>query len=514
MLIGDILVSNAYRYPSRLALVFGHKRFTWQELNSEVNRLCRGFLSIGLKKGDRIGFIAENSDDYAKVLFAASKLGLITVCLNYRFAPQQLCRMMTVTEAKALIVDSKFKDIVSQMQCDLPYVEKYIGMGPNHGYDHDFESLFASKDDSEPPCEVVESDPYAICFSSGTTGEPKAAVISHKNRITNCTQICLARKATRDSSILLAMAMYTVGLQQYLFAYAFVAAKLVIINFTPEDYLSAIEQQKPDSIMINYTLFSLIKEYMAKSDKKYDLSSIRVAQSAGQSLSYEQWQEVLNFMGNPMLIKGLAMTEAGVLTLGVPEDLTRWAGAGATEDEKRRFNSLGKPLMGVTLKVLDENGVETPPGEVGELVFKGDNIVKGYWNAAGNIRDGWLHTGDIGYVDEDGFMYLVGRKDDRIRTGGYNVYPVEIEAVLNKLPGVHESAVFAVQDELWGEMIVAAIICEPGSSLAADELKEQSKKSLASFQVPKKFHFVSEFPRHPVWNRVLKRELAAKLASA
>jgi len=224
-----------------LALVDGEKGMSWKELNDKVNRVSNGLLSLGLSKGDRIAVIAENCHQYAEMLFASAKSGVISVCLNYRFSPRQLSRMMKITQPKAIIIQGKFKDLIESVRSELDSTEIFIGLGDAHGYAMDFESMVSKSSNNEPIAELNEDDGYAICFSSGTTGEPKAALISHKNRITNCIQTSLAHSATRDNRILLPLAMYTAVLQQFLFSYAFVGATLVIINFSPEDYLKAIE---------------------------------------------------------------------------------------------------------------------------------------------------------------------------------------------------------------------------------------------------------------------------------
>ena len=516
MLLRDILISNAHRYPKKLALVDGTNRMTWKELNERVNKVANALLGLGMRKGDRVAIIAENCHQYAEVLFASAKTGLISVCLNYRFSPGQLSRMTNISQPKAIVVQNKFRDVIESIRSELFSIEIYIGMGNEHGYAVDFESLIGKSSASEPTVELSEEDAYAICYSSGTTGEPKAALISNKNRITNCIQTSLAHGATSNNIMLFPLAMYTSVLQQYLFSYAFVGATLIIINFTPEDYLGAIENEKVDTIMINHTLYTLIREYLRKSKRSYRLDSVRLVRSAGQALSYEQWQEVLEFFNYPTLHKGLAMTEAGLVTSGIPEEYKAQLAPNATADEKKKFNSLGKVLMGSQIRIVDNSDEELPNGEIGELIVKGENVVKIFWNqphiAEMLLKDGWLHTGDLAMIDEEGYMYLIGRKDDRIRTGAYNVYPIEIEEVIARHPAIEELAVFGAEDEQWGEMIIAAVIIKEGHQVTEEELKEYCRKYLARYQVPKKIYFVKEFPRHPVWKRVLKKELAQQLS--
>ena len=515
MLLRDILISNTQRYSNQLALVDGNHRLSWKELNDRVNRVSNGLIGIGLRKGDRIAVIGENCHQYVELLFASTKIGAMTVCLNYRSSPQQLSRMMNISQPKAIIVQDRFTDNIEAIRPELSYVEKFIGLGSGHRYDTDFEYLVGQSTNAEPSAELDEDDGYAVCFSSGTTGEPKAALISQKNRMANCIQTSLAHKATRDNIILLPFAMYTGVLQQYLFSYAFVGATLVILNFTPQGYLEAIEREKADTIMINYTLFILIKEYLEKSRRSYNLNSVRMVRSAGQGLSYEQWREVLEFFHHPLLNKGFALTEGGLVISGIPEEYRAWLASNATAEERRKFDSLGKVLMGTQMRIVDEKDQELPSGEVGELVIKGESVVKSYWNqpevTEQVLRGGWLHTGDLAMVDEDGYLYLIGRKDDRIRTGGYNVYPVEIEEVMKRHPAVAEPAVFGITDERWGETIMAAVIPKEGYQVTEDELKEHCRKHLARYQVPKRIVFVSEFPRHPVWKRISKKELIRQL---
>ena len=515
MLLGEIPISNSRRYPQKLAVVDGGNRLTWKELNERVNRLANSLVDLDMRKGDRVAVISDNCHHYVEVLFATAKLGLIAVCLNYRFAGQQLSRMMKITEPKAIIIRDRYQEALESVRPELPFMDIYIGFGNAHHYEFDYESLISESSNGEPTVELTEDDAYAICFSSGTTGEPKAAVITHKNRIANANQITVAHAATRENTMLLPLALYTAATQQYLFTYAFVGATLVVINFSPKEYLEAIERERADTVMINLTLFNLIKEYLLKTKRDYDLRSVNLLRSAGQGLSYEQWREVVEFFRNALVIKGLAMTEAGLATSGIPEEYKAWLSPQAAPEEKKRFNSLGKPLLGVQMKVVDENDRDLPPGEIGEFICKGDNVVKAFWNqphiTEQTLRGGWLHTGDLAMIDEEGYMYLMGRKDDRIRTGGLNVYPVEIEEVLTRHPAVVEVAVFGIPDEHWGEMIMAAAIIKQGHEVTEDELREYCRTHLARYQVPKRVFFVKDFPRHPVWKRVQKRELALEL---
>lgn len=516
MVVGQIVQSNAIRYPDKLALVDGTTRMTWKEVNERVNGISNGLINLGVKKGDRVGFVAENCHQYIEFLFAAAKIGAPAVCCNYRFSTEQLTRMMNISTPKVIIVQDQFKDMIEAIRPELASVEKYVGLGNSHGYEYDFDSLATNSSGKEPMVEVNEDDPCTICFSSGTTGEPKAAVISHKNRIATCIQLILAHGATRDRTFLASMGLYAAASHQYLLGYAFVGGTIVVINFTAEGYLEAIERERVSVVQTNHTFYVLIKEYVAKSKRTFDVSSVQLVQSAGQALSYEQWQEVLAFFNRPTLVKGLAMTEAGLVTVGIPEELRAWLSPEATEEERRRFNSLGKPSIGTEVRIVDTEDKEVPVGEVGEIVARGENVVKSFWNqphvTENILRGGWLHTGDLGMFDADGYMYLMGRRDERIRTGGYNVYPIEIERVMTLHPAVVEAAVLGVPDERWGEMIVAAVISEAGAQVSEEELKGLCRQHMAGFQIPKRIFFLEEFPRHPVWKRVVKKELAQEIA--
>ncbi|HOE17036.1 MAG TPA: AMP-binding protein [Syntrophorhabdaceae bacterium] len=515
MLLRDITKSNAYRYPNKLALVDGSTRMNWKELNERINRVANMLLSQGISKGDRVGLIAENCHQYVELLFAAAKTGIIAVCLNYRFSSEQLSRMLNIATPKAIVVQGQFKETVESIRSEVPSIEKFIGLSKGHGYAMDFDALSDGSPAEEPSADLNEDDGYAICFSSGTTGEPKAALISHRNRITNCIQVGLSHGVTRDNVFLISMALYAGVSQQWIFSYAFTGATVVIMNFAPEAFIKAIENEKVDTILINHTFYTLIKEYLDKNKQTFDFSSVKLIRSAGQALSYEQWQEVQKFFNNSFVVKGMAMTEAGGVITGVLEEYKTWLSPEATEEEKRKFNTLGKPMIGTEIKIMDDNDNELPPGEIGELIVRGGNVVKTFWNqpyfTESVLRGGWLHTGDLAMIDDEGYIYLMGRRDDRIRTGGYNVYPIEIERVMTLHPAVVEPAVLGITDEKWGEMIIAAVILKEGASVSEEEMKEHCRKHLAGFQVPKRIFFLKEFPRHPVWKRVVKKELAQKL---
>jgi len=512
MLIGDIPRSNANRYPNKLALVDESTRMTWKELNERINRIANMLINLGITKGDRVAIIAENSHQYVELLFAGAKAGFLTVCLNYRYSSEQLSNMLNIVTPKVIVVQGKFKDAVEHIRSEVPFIEKFIGLSKGHDYAMDFDALADASSAREPTVVLNEDDGYTICFSSGSTGEPKAAVFSHRNKITNCIQVMLNHKTTRDAVFIMPMAIYTAQSQVYLCTYCFMGATVIIINFTPEKMLKMIENEKVDTIMMNHNFYLLIKKYIYENKQTFNVSSVKLIQSAGQALSYEQWQEVLTFFNNAQLVKGLGMTEAGMAPIGVIEEYMDWLSPEASEEKKRKFNTIGKPVIGTEIKIVDENDQELPPGKTGELIMRGDHVVKSFWNqphvTKNVLRGGWLHTGDLAMMDEEGYIYLMGRKDDRIRTGAYNVYPIEIERVMAMHPAIEEAAVFGLPDEEWGEMIVAAVILKQGAQSSEEELKEHCRQHLARFQVPKRILFVKEFPRHPVWKRVVKKELA------
>jgi len=516
MVVGDIVTSNARLFPSKMGVIDEKVRLTWKQFNDRVNRLANAMLGLGLRKGDRVAIIAENCHQYAEFLFAVAKAGLITVCLNYRLTAEQMIRIMNDCEPKAVLIQDKFSEVIEPIKSAVKSIDSFIGTGEGHGCGYDYESLLSESPPDEPDVEVEEQDIFRLQYTTGTTGTSKAAVLTHKNEISTCMLRVQATPTFRDDIDLLWAPLFATGNQARLFGPCFLGATVVIIVFSAKNFVEMVERERVTyTALLPATTFKLVRDYLETSDRKYDLSSLRKLQSAGgQRCTGAELKEMLDYFGIPYSnsCKAYGLTEAsGPAIYVVPEDVAAGLSPNASEKERRRVDSIGKPLLNGQMRVVDENDNDVPPGQTGEIILKGENVMKGYWNnpelTARALRGGWLHTSDLGILDEDGYLYFEGRKDFVIKSGGFLVGPEEVEDVIWQLPAVAEVAVIGIHDEKWGQVVTAITCLKPGHSATEEEIKEHCRKHLASFQVPKTVIFTEKLPRDAAYDKVSRRTL-------
>jgi acyl-CoA synthetase (AMP-forming)/AMP-acid ligase II len=506
MLVGDITSSNARLYPNRIAVVDGEIKLTWAQFNDRINRLANVLRGLGLNRGDRVGFISENRHEYAEFLFAIAKAGLITVCLNYRLTPEQLLRILNDCLPRALIIEEKYVGALEAMTKDLEIV---IGLGKNHGRPHDYEACLKNASPEEPDVALKEEDVFRLNYTTGTTGTRKGAMITHKNEITNSLMRLQATANRHEDVVLISAPLFAAGVQTRFFGAAFLGCTSVFSIFSPENFAEIIEHERITYASLMPTTFRMVKEFLDQRSTKYDLSSLRKFQTeGGQHCSGDTLREMLEYfhISPSQACKPYGMTEAMPSTYLIPEDVAAGMKADASDTEKRRLESVGKPLFNGRVRVVDENDQDVRRGQIGEIIVKGDQVMKGYWNNPAlnerALRGGWFHSSDLGTLDEDGYLYFASRKDFLIKTGGLLVAPEEVEAVVRQHPAVAEAAVIGLPHEKWGQAVAAVICVRPGWSLTEEEVKEYCRERLASFQSPKAVIFAEKLPRDIAYDKI------------
>jgi len=506
MLVGDIVSSNARLYPNKICVVDENVRLTWAQFNDRVNRLANVLLGLGLKKGDRVGLLSENRHEYAEFLFAVAKAGLITVCLNYRLTREQLLRIMNDCQPRAIIIENKHVTAIETVAKNIDFV---LGIGKKHGCPYDYEASLTTSSPAEPDVELQEQDIFRLNYTTGTTGTSKGAMITHKNEITHCIMRLQATANTHGDVVLIAAPLFAAGVQARFFAAAFLGCTSVITSFSAENFVKMVEQERITYASLLPSTFRMVKEYLKQSPRQYDLSSLRKFQTeGGQHCSGDDLREMLDYfhVSYNQACKPYGMTEAMPSTYLIPEDVAVGLSPNATEKEKKRLESIGKALFNGRVRVVDESDNDVPRGQIGEIIIKGDQVMKGYWNnpelTARALRGGWFHSSDLGELDKDGYLYFKGRKDFVIKTGGLLVGPEEVEAVVMEHPAVAEVAVIGLSDERWGQAVTAVICLRQGRSTTAEEIKEYCRKRLASFQLPKTIIFTEKLPRDIAYGKI------------
>lgn len=508
MLLGDVVKNNAYRLPNKEAIVdiTENRRMTWDELNRRVNRLSNSFGKMRLHKGDKLAFLCPNSFRYVELCLAAAKMGIIVVPLNIRLAANEISGIINDSEACAAVVDKAFIELIRSMESSLSHIRLLIGIN-NSEFPHEYERLIQENTEEEPTTNIGEDDIYAIPYTSGTTGVPKGCCLTHKNVIMSALLHQPDYALTPFDKYLSVLPMFfSVSIATF-FTPAIGGACVIIMPFEAGRAIEILEKENVNgAIMVPTMIHQLINH---PDISKYKFENLKLFTLVGSPMPVGDLKKAINIFGN-IFVNSYACTEICYCGIMLRPEFMVLDGP-----ESKRLASIGKPFLGVNVKVVDENRkeVEWGSGLVGEIAVKSDTVMKGYWKRADEtgevLRDGWFFTGDLATVDKEGFIYLVDRKKDMIITGGINVYPKEIENVIQGFPEVDSVAVIGVPDEKWGEAIKAFVKLREGTSLGEEEVIERCKLQLASYKKPRSVEFVSEFPVSAT-GKTLKKVLREK----
>lgn len=505
MNVGEWVTKRTLSYPERLFLKEEDGReFNNRTFNERVNRMAHALADLGIVKGERVAALMLNSSEFLEIFFACGKTGAIMVPVNFRLAVPELIYILKDSAPHALVYSSDFAEKVQAIKAAGLPIEHYF----RHGGDKlaedppiaDFAARF-SADEPVPVREVTDNDPLFIMYTSGTTGDPKGAVLTHGNILFGAIHSLVGYGVNHTyKSLVVAPLFHIGGLVASATPVIYAGGSLVLQSFyNASEVIKLIQREK-----INYMFaVPVMFQVMTKSEEwdKADFSHVHYFISGGAPIPtpvIRMYQEEKGVY----FVQGYGMTEAGRLTSLLLEDSIRKAG------------SVGKELFHLQLRIVDKNDRDVAPGEAGEIIVKGPNVFTQYWNkpkeTAEAIRDGWFHTNDMGRRDEEGFVYVIGRKQELIISSGENIYPAEVERVIQALPQVREAAAVAMPDETRGEVVAAFVMLHEGQQITEDELTHALDGQIANFKIPKKVIFVTDFPRNPA-GKILKRELKKQL---
>ena len=505
MNVGEWITKRTLSYPERLFLKEEDGReFNNRTFNERVNRMAHALADLGIVKGERVAALMLNSSEFLEIFFACGKTGAIMVPVNFRLAVPELVYILKDSAPHALVYSSDFAEKVQAIKAAGLPMEHYF----RHGGDKlaedppiaDFAARFPA-DEPAPVREVTDDDPLFIMYTSGTTGDPKGAVLTHGNILFGAIHSLVGYGVNHTyKSLVVAPLFHIGGLVASATPVIYAGGSLVLQSFyNASEVIKLIQREK-----INYMFaVPVMFQVMTKSEEwdKADFSHVHYFISGGAPIPtpvirMDQEEKGVYF------VQGYGMTESGRLTSLLLEDSIRKAG------------SVGKELFHLQLRIVDKNDRDVAPGEAGEIIVKGPNVFTQYWNkpkeTAEAIRDGWFHTNDMGRRDEEGFVYVIGRKQELIISSGENIYPAEVERVIQALPQVREAAAVAMPDETRGEVVAAFVMLHEGRQITEDELINALDGQIANFKIPKKVIFVTDFPRNPA-GKILKRELKKQL---
>jgi len=508
MIIGKLIARNAKRYPNKTAVVSGDYTFTFKEFNERVNKLANTLADLGVKKGDRIAALLNNCHQYVELYCAAPKGGFVLVPLNYMLSGKELAFIINNSGANTLFLGEKYIDTINSVKGDLKGVKHFITMGaPAEGM-RSYEELISRYPADEPKTEIGEDDLAYLLYTSGTTGLPKGVVHNHRSMLEIVTQYVILPELKRDDIDLITIPLYWgPSLLLHILPHFYVGSTIVVLKeFNPDVVLKTIETEKVSTTLMPPSFIISLLNHPGLD--QYNISSLRSIVFGGEIMPVEVLNRAIGVFGN-IFAHIYGLMEITPVTYFHEDDLV----LDGTPEGLNRVQSCGREAINVEVRVVDENDNDVIPGEVGEVIVKGDNMMKGYWElpqaTAETIRGGYVHTGDLATLDKEGYLYLVGRKKDIINSGGKTIYPGDVEEVIYRHPSVSQAAVIGAADAKLGESVKAVVVLKEGMKSTENEILDFCKQNLASHAVPQSIEFVNELPRNPS-GKILKRELREK----
>ena len=508
MVVGDLILRNANKFPERIAVVSDGVSMSYWVLNERVNRLANALIRKGLKKGDRIGGLFHNCYQFIETYFAAAKTGGIFCPYNNHLKERELNDIINYSGPRFLFLDADFGEMIHSMKEQLESLEYYICLQePRWSSIEDYESLLSQGDKKEPGIKILDNDMMSIFFTAGTTGRPKGAMRTHKHIVSNAIAGVIELKVSYDEKALISFPMYHVACEDNIGRHFFMPNTLFLRRegqFDPKEVLGLLSTEK---ITMSQFVPTMIHAFLQHGDiERYDLSSLRLIMYTGAPMPVELLKKALQkFKCGFTQLYG--QTESGPLTTILhPEDHV----LEGSERQLKKLASAGRPVVNFEIRITDEQGKDVPLGEVGEIIGRSEAMMKRYWRlpreSKEKLRDGWLHTGDLGKFDEDGYIYIVDRKNDMVISGGVNIYPREVEEVLYQHPSVLEASVIGVPDDYWGEAVKAIVVLKEKATVSEAEIIKFCGEYLAGYKKPKSVEFWQALPKSPQ-GKVLKRTI-------
>ena len=506
MRLHDYLDYQAREHPDVEFAVLGDRTITYREAVSEANRLANAFVSAGLQIGDRIAFLSKNSIEHALLFYAASKAGVVPVPLNYRLAAPMWVYMINDAKAKMLIASAAYVSIVDGFRGELKTVERFIAIGAEgaEGWD-DYSGWVAAQPDTAPDRVITEEHDVYQMYTSGTTGHPKGAMLTQGALSAQVSQVALVMLGEPGERTLVVAPLYHAAAAITAFVGVAGGGSLYIQeDFNPIEVVKALSEKRIVRATLVPAMIQACLVFVPDiAERRYDdLSRITYGASPIAEETLRRAVEVFKCE----FAQGYGMTETtAVLTFLLPSDHDL-----ALKEKPELLLSAGRPLLGTEVRIVDEDDNPVPNGTIGEIIGRGPQLMRGYWNlpdeSAEALRGGWMHTGDAGVMDDEGYIYIQDRVKDMIVSGGENIYPRVIEDVLFKHQAIADAAVIGVPDEQWGETVKAIVVLRDKATATEEEVIEFCRDKLGGFERPRTVDFVKALPRNAT-GKVLKREL-------
>lgn len=510
LLLGDILRRHAAVRGDKLAYVIGAARVTYAAFDARANQVAHALRRLGVGRGDRVAIMAGNRAEYPVLYFAAIRLGAIVVPINARFTAGEVAYVVDHAEAETFLVAGEFADLVAGLRAagGLRGVRTWIALDAGAGGAMQLAMLADAESAAPLDAALDEHDPHVLLYTSGTTGAPKGTLLSQRSYYLQSATSQLQMGFTEDEVALSMFPLFHMGGWALPLGFWHSGATVVILpRADPQAILAAIAAERATYFYAVPTVFNSL---LALPDfARFDLGSLRRIGSGTAPLTGAQVERIMQRFGCRDMVILYGSTEAGPVSILRPADVTR------------KPETVGRPYLDVDVKLVDEAGVEVAAGAVGEIAARSEFTMQAYWRnpeeTARTKRDGWVHTGDLGVFDAEGFLSIVGRRKEVIRSGGESLFPVEIERVLLAHPAIREASVVGVPDAHWGEAAVAAVVLRDGAALDADAVVAHVRAHLAAYKRPRHVVFLAALPRtaasQQVHKPLLREQILALLAS-
>jgi len=483
----------------------GGECLSFQEINERATRLAQGLLSLGLRKGDRVAVLMFNSHEYLETYLALAKAGLVRVSLNTRLSEQEYAYVLADSESRAVIVGEEFADRILSVKSSLKELRWIISLGQATGEEFSYEQILSSSSAEEPQVTLTPEDVFRLHYTSGTTGRPKGAIQTHTARVVTTLNTLLdVVNFTQEDKVLHAAPLTHASGNLFLPSFVRGATNIPVKKYDPQTFLETVEREGVTTVFLAPTM--IIRLLNFPDLKRYTLSSLHTIIYGGAPMPVEKIKEALQILGKKFVqIYGLAeATWACTVLTREDHDLQK----------PEKLATIGRELSNVQIRIVNDEGKEVSPGETGEIAIRGPHVMREYWKlpeaTAAVLRDGWFHTGDLARMVAGGYITVVDRRGEMIVSGGFNVYPKEVEDVLYQHPAVLEAAVFGVPDNEWGEGVKAVVVLKEGSSLTEEEIISYCRNNLASYKKPRSVEFSTEpLPKNSA-GKVLRRLIREK----
>ena len=498
----SILDHHLAQRPDAVAVTQEGRSLTVRHLHERVNQLAAGLAELGVGRGDVVGLLLYNQPEFLELVYATNQLGAVFLPLNYRLSEEEWQYILGHAQAKVIVTEPEFVGAVERSAGCLTDLEHRVVIGgdlldePWIGYE---ELLARHKGERVEPVDVGLDDLQRLMYTSGTTSRPKGVRITYGNlQAKNLAHIVHFGLTAADTTLVCGPLYHVGGLDMPALGVLYAGGGVVLQRrFDPQAVLEEIEKHRVTNVWLAPAMVNAVLEVPGR--EEYDTSSVRFILGGGEKTPEPVLRRIMTAFPNAWFADAYGLTE----TVSGDTFLDR-------EHALSKLGSVGRPVPHTRVRIVDDTGAEVPAGELGEITLRGPKVFAGYWRdekaTAAAIRDGWFHTGDIGHVDEDGFLFIDDRKKDMIVSGGENIATPEVERVLYEHPAVLEAAVVGIDHPRWGEVPRAFVVFRPGESAGPEELREFCRARLAKFKVPARFDIVDELPRTPS-GKVLKRTL-------